>query len=61
MHRYIIYQRKKTGYTDIVENSDDEDIVDYEIDDQNTALKMKNGKGWIEKRTKKKNNKIQKF
>ena len=53
--------KKKTGYTEIVENSDDEAIVDDEIDDQNTALKMKNGKGWIKKRTKKKNNKIQNF
>ncbi|CAF4606665.1 unnamed protein product, partial [Rotaria sp. Silwood2] len=46
--------KKKTGYTEIIQNSDNEDIVDDEIDDKNTALKMKNGKGWIKKRTKKK-------
>ena len=46
--------KKKTGYTEIVEISEDEAIVGDEIDDQNTALKMKNGKGWIKKRTKKK-------
>ncbi|CAF2615091.1 unnamed protein product [Rotaria sp. Silwood2] len=39
--------KKKTGYTEIIENSDDEDIVDDEIDDKNTALKMKNGKDLI--------------
>lgn len=46
--------KKKTGYTEIRENSDDEDIIDDETDDKNIALKMKNGKGWIKKWTKKK-------
>ena len=46
--------KKEIDYTEIVENSDDEDIVDDEIDDRNTVLKMKHGKGWIKKRTKRK-------
>ncbi|CAF4566213.1 unnamed protein product [Rotaria sp. Silwood2] len=46
--------KKKTGYIEIIENSDDEDVIDNEIDEKSVALKMKNGKGWIKKRTKKK-------
>ena len=46
--------KKETDYTEIVENSEDEDIVDDEIDDRNTVLKMKHGKGWVKKRTKRK-------
>ncbi|CAF5053577.1 unnamed protein product [Rotaria sp. Silwood1] len=43
--------KKKTGYTEIIENSDDEDIVDDDIDEKNTALKMKNGKDLIRQKT----------
>jgi len=46
--------KKKTDNAQITENSDDEDIIDDEIDEKNIALKMNNGKGWIKKRTKKK-------
>ncbi|CAF4902876.1 unnamed protein product [Rotaria magnacalcarata] len=35
-------------------NSDDEDVIDNEIDEKTIALKMKNGKGWIKNRKKKK-------
>ena len=46
--------KKQTNNVQITENSDDEDIIDNEIDEKIFALKMKNGKGWIKKRTKKK-------
>ena len=49
-----MYQKKQTNNVQITENSDDEDVHDNEIDEKSVALKMKNGKGWIEKRTKKK-------
>ncbi|CAF1027585.1 unnamed protein product [Rotaria sp. Silwood1] len=39
--------KKKTGYTEIIENSDNEDIIDDEINDKNTALKMKDEKDLI--------------
>ena len=45
--------KKKTGNTQVTENSDD-DVTDNDIDEQVDTLKMKNGKGWIKKRTKKK-------
>ena len=46
--------KKQTNNVQITENSDDEDVIDNEIDEKVVALKMKNGKGWIKKRTKKK-------
>ena len=46
--------KKQTNNVQITENSDDEDVIDNEMDENIVALKMKNGKGWIEKRTKKK-------
>ena len=46
--------KRKTGSTKIVENSDDECSVEEEVDGTQTVFKMKNGKGWISKRTKKK-------
>ena len=45
--------KKQTNNVQITENSDDEDVTDNELDEV-IALKMKNGKGWIKKRTKKK-------
>ena len=45
--------KKQTNNVHITENSDGEDVIDNEIDEFN-PLKMKNGKGWIKKRTKKK-------
>ncbi|CAF3646429.1 unnamed protein product [Rotaria socialis] len=53
--------KKQINNVQITENSGDEDVIDNEIDEKSVALKMKNGKGWIQKRTKKKNNKIQKL
>ena len=46
--------KKATGNVQITENSDDEDVTDDEVNEKIVALKMKNGKGWIKKRTKKK-------
>ncbi|CAM4978875.1 unnamed protein product [Rotaria socialis] len=46
--------KKKTDNAQITENSDDEDVIDNEIDEKTIALKMKNGKGWIKNRKKKK-------
>ncbi|CAF4643347.1 unnamed protein product, partial [Rotaria sp. Silwood2] len=46
--------KKQTNNVQITENSGDEDVIDNEIDEKSVALKMKNGKGWIKKRTKKK-------
>jgi hypothetical protein len=46
--------KKKTDNAQITENSDDEDVIDNELDEEIIALKMKNGKGWIKRRTKKK-------
>ncbi len=46
--------KKQTNNVQIAENSDDEDVMDNEIDEKSIALKMKNGRGWIKKRTKKK-------
>jgi len=46
--------KRRTGYTDPMENSDDESTVEDEIDDKSTVLKMKNGKGWITRRKKRK-------
>ncbi|CAF0843236.1 unnamed protein product [Adineta ricciae] len=45
--------KRKIGSTEIVENSDDENNTE-EVDERAIVLKMKNGKGWIKKRTKKK-------
>ena len=46
--------KKQTGNVQITENSDDEYIVEDEVDGKSIALKMKNGKGWIKRGTKKK-------
>ena len=46
--------KKQTSNIQITENSDDEDVIDNEIDEKSVALKVKNGNGWIKKRTKKK-------
>jgi hypothetical protein len=46
--------KKQRGNVQITENSDDEDVIDDEIDEKSITLKMKNGKGWIKRRTKKK-------
>ena len=46
--------KKQTNNVQITENSDDEYVIDEEIDEKSIALKMKNGKGWIKRRTKKK-------
>ncbi|CAF3286262.1 unnamed protein product [Rotaria sp. Silwood2] len=46
--------KKKTDNDRIIENSDDEDITENESDNKIAPMKMKNGKGWIKKRTKKK-------
>ncbi|CAF1458321.1 unnamed protein product [Rotaria sp. Silwood1] len=46
--------KKKTDNDRIIENSDDEDITENESDNKTVPMKMKNGKGWIKKRTKKK-------
>ncbi|CAF1284931.1 unnamed protein product, partial [Rotaria magnacalcarata] len=44
----------KTDNAQITENSDDKDVIDNEIDEKTIALKLKNGKGWIKNRKKKK-------
>ncbi|CAF4584467.1 unnamed protein product, partial [Rotaria magnacalcarata] len=36
--------KKKADNAQITENSDDEDVIDNEIDEKTIALKMKNGK-----------------
>ena len=46
--------KKQTYNAQVTENSDDEDVIDDENDEKSIPLKMKNGKGWIKKRTKKK-------
>ena len=46
--------KKQTSNVQITENSDDEDVIDNDIFEKSVGLKMKNGKGWIKKRTKKK-------
>ena len=46
--------RRQTYNVQVTENSDDEDVIDEENDEKSIPLKMKNGKGWIKKRTKKK-------
>jgi len=46
--------KKQTNNVQITENSDDEDVIDNEIDEKIGALKMKNGKGWIKKEQRKK-------
>ena len=46
--------KKQTNNVQITDNSDDEDVIDEEIDEKSIALKMKNGNGWIKRRTKKK-------
>ncbi|CAF1473985.1 unnamed protein product [Adineta steineri] len=46
--------KRKTDNASITENSDDEDVTENENDEKATAFRMKNGKGWIKKRTKKK-------
>ena len=46
--------KRKIGNVQIAENSDNENIIEDEVDEKAVALKMKNGKGWIKKRTKKK-------
>jgi hypothetical protein len=46
--------KKQTSNVQVTENSDDEDVVDNEIDEKSVALKMKSGKGWIKKRKKQK-------
>ena len=46
--------KKQTYNVQVTENSDDEDVIDDENDEKSIPLKMKNGKGWIKKRTKKK-------
>ena len=53
--------KKQTNNVQITENSDDEDVIDEEIDEKSIALKMKNGKGWIKRRTKKKIIRFRKF
>ncbi|CAM4830841.1 unnamed protein product [Rotaria magnacalcarata] len=45
---------EKTDNAQITENSDDKDVIDNEIDEKTIALKLKNGKGWIKNRKKKK-------
>ena len=45
--------KKQTKAVEYTENSDD-DIIADEIDEKSVGLKMKNNKGWIKKRTKKK-------
>ena len=37
--------KKQTNNVQITENSDDEDVIDNEIDEKIVALKMKNGRG----------------
>ncbi|CAF3563011.1 unnamed protein product [Rotaria socialis] len=46
--------KKKADNAQITENSDGEDVIDNAIDEKTIALKMKNGKGWIKNRKKKK-------
>ena len=46
--------KKQTYNAQITENSDDEEVIDNEAEEKSTAIKMKNGKGWVKKRTKKK-------
>ncbi|CAF1165430.1 unnamed protein product [Rotaria magnacalcarata] len=46
--------KKKTDNDRIIENSDDEDITENESDNKTAPMKMKDGKGWIKKRTKEK-------
>ncbi|CAF1543168.1 unnamed protein product [Adineta ricciae] len=46
--------KRRIDIAQTTENSDDENITEDENDDKSTALKMKNGKGWIKKRTKQK-------
>ena len=50
---YIV-SKKQTSNIQITENSDDEEVIDNEIDEKSVALKMKNGNGGIKRRTKKK-------
>ena len=50
-----MYQsNNQTNNVQITENSDDKDVIDNENDEKVVAQKMKNGKGWITKRIKKK-------
>lgn len=46
--------KKQIGKTQATEDSDAEEPFENEVDEKSVVLKMKNGKGWIRKRMKKK-------
>ena len=46
--------KKRSNNVQITDNSDDEEVIESEIDEKSVASKMKNGNGWIKKRMKKK-------
>ena len=53
--------KKQANTVQMTKNSDDEDVIDDETDEKSVSLKMKNGKGWIKKRTKKKTIRFRNF